>query len=334
MKQTVLRLMQATGAFAALRLAHRRRILVLTYHRFSDRPADGSTSAAAFAEQLSYLRRRYTIVPLSAVERHFSEGAPLPDAAAAITIDDGYRDAYEVAFPILRRYEVPASLFAVTDFVDQNGWLWTDKLPYILPRTAAGRLAIDLGGSKVSVELNGRESRGEAARRINELLKAVPDDAKEQAIRSVQTQAGVELPVQPPPEYSAVTWSELREMSREGVEIGSHTVTHPILSHVDHARLARELRHSRHRLEEMLDRDVRLFCYPNGTYTPEVRNEVDRAGYRLAVTTRCGLNCARTDPLSLQRIHTERDLAHFVQSTSGFEPIKNNLRRLMVHARA
>jgi peptidoglycan/xylan/chitin deacetylase (PgdA/CDA1 family) len=333
MKLAVLMLMRATGAFAAFRLAHRRRILILTYHRFSDRTEDGSTSRAAFSEQLSYLRRRYTIVPLSAIERHFTEGAPLPDASAAITIDDGYRDAYEVAFPILRRYDAPAALFAVTDFIDQKGWLWTDKLPYVLPRTAAARLAITLGGSTVDVELNGRESRRQTAARINESLKSANDDAKEQAIRSVVEQAGVELPAQPPPECSALTWSELREMSRAGIEIGSHTVTHPILSRVDAARLRRELRDSRSRLEAMLDREVRLFCYPNGTFTPDVRDEVGRAGYRLAVTTRCGLNSAQSDPLSLQRIHTERDLAHFVQSTSGFEPIKNNLRRLMAHER-
>ncbi|HEX8118701.1 MAG TPA: polysaccharide deacetylase family protein, partial [Pyrinomonadaceae bacterium] len=111
------------------------------------------------------------------------------------------------------------------------------------------------------------------------------------------------------------------------VELGSHTVSHPILTTTDDAQLEAELRGSRARLEEELRRTVNLFCYPNGACDARVRREAERAGYACAVTTVPGLNDRRgADPLTLRRVAAETDLPHFVQSTSGFEHLKNRLR--------
>jgi len=326
MKHAFLQLMRASGAFATFRLANRRKLLIVTYHRFSADRAYAATSAAMFAEQLAYLRARYTIVPLSAVERYLREGLPLPAASAAITIDDGYHDAYEVAFPILQRYAVPATLFAATDFIDQKSWLWTDKVRFMAFEMTTNRLSADVGGSVVHAELEGPISRFQAADRLNALIKNLPEENKEQVIASIATQVGITLPILPPAHCRPLTWNELREMAAAGVEIGSHTVTHPILPCVGTEQLTRELTQSRTRLEEMLGRQVTLFCYPNGDYDQRVRGEVERAGYRLAVTTEEGLNDASTDPLALRRIHTEGDLTHFIQSTSGFGEMKNSVR--------
>ncbi len=327
MKQAVLTLLRMTGIFAAFRLANRRKILILTYHRFSADEAEGALSANAFAQQLAYLRAHYTIVPLSAVERHLTHGDRLPHPSVAITIDDGYRDAYEIAFPFLRRFNAPAALFAVTDFIDGKCWLWTDKLRFIVFQTKAERLSVKVADSVIDVELNGRTSRRDAAARINAALKSAPDHAREEAIASLVKHAGVELPFRPPAGCRPLTWDELREMDAGGVEIGSHTVTHPILSRIDGDRLVSELKESRRRLEEMLGREVSLFCYPDGNYDRHVRDEVERAGYRLAVTTEPGLNDAGRDPLSLLRIHTDGDFSHFIQNLSGFEQVKHRLRR-------
>jgi peptidoglycan/xylan/chitin deacetylase (PgdA/CDA1 family) len=310
MKQTLLRMARASGLFATFRRANQHKILLLTYHRFSEQPKRGFTHASALAEQLEYLRAHYTIVSLSAVERHLIEGEPLPAASAAITIDDGYADAYAIAFPILRRYRAPATLFAATDFIDRKGWLWTDQLRYVKARLAGSTSHLDPD-------------------RANAELKRLPDDEKQRRIALISKQVGVMLPPLPPADCRALAWDDAREMIRGGIEIGSHTVTHPILSHVDDAQLAYELQQSRNRLEEMLDRDVTLFCYPNGDHDTRVRNAVARAGYRLAVTTECGLNDRATDPLALRRVHTDCDLTHFIQSTSGFEQFKNGFRTLL-----
>jgi peptidoglycan/xylan/chitin deacetylase (PgdA/CDA1 family) len=308
MKQTLLRVMRASGVFATFRRANQRKVLILTYHRFGKRPASGVTDARTFADQLEYLSAHYTIVPLSAVERHLRDGEPLPDAPAVITIDDGYHDAYAVAFPVLRHYRAAATLFAATDFVDGRGWLWTDKLRY---------LKAQLNGSAFHLD----------AERTNAELKRLPDTEKERRIAAIEKEAGVTLPPLPPAACRALTWDQAREMAADGIDIGSHTVTHPILTHLDAGELAFELRQSRTRLEQMLGREITLFCYPNGDYDARVRDAVCRAGYRLAVTTECGLTDRASDPLALPRVHTEPDLTRFIQSTSGFEQFKNGFRR-------
>src|SRR5262245_8528847 len=131
MKKALLNLMRVSGAFATFRLANRGKVLILMYHRFSNQDDGEATSAQTLRDQLTYLTSHYRIVPLSCVAKLIISGETIPPGLAVITIDDGYRDVYEIAFPILREFQVPATLFVVTDFIEEKAWLWTDKLKFI-----------------------------------------------------------------------------------------------------------------------------------------------------------------------------------------------------------
>jgi peptidoglycan/xylan/chitin deacetylase (PgdA/CDA1 family) len=320
--------MRVSGAFDLMRLISSRRALILTYHRFSADGDDdeGKTTARQFARQLEYLTAHYEVVPLSRMVERITVREPLPSRLAAVTIDDGYRDAYEVAYPLLRRYGVSASLFVVTEFADRRAWIWTDKARFLAQEAPPQRLTMTIGESELRLELNGATSRSGASERINSIIKRLPDESKEEAIERLSFALGVTIPQTPPEEFSSVTWDQAREMRSNGIEIGSHTLTHPILTNVGDERLRRELRDSKSRLEEVLGDQVDLFCYPNGDNDGRVQCEVARAGYRAAVTVVNGLNQRGDDPLTLRRIHTERDFAHFLQRTSGFEQLKNHMR--------
>lgn len=328
MKHTVMSWMNSAGLFAPFRLASRQKALILMYHRFSESDDGVSTYAQRFAEQLDYLTQHYRIVSLAEAAGYIATGKPMPPGLAVITIDDGYRDAYEIAFPILRARKAPATLFVVTDFVDRKCWLWTDKLRYLTARAEPGVFESMVNGRALRVDLNGRATRLRAAEQINGQLKRMTDDAKDAAIERLARVFGVELPALPPHELSSLTPEELREMDAAGVEIGSHTVTHQILTKVSRERLRYELRESRARLESMLGRKVPLLGYPNGDHNRTVQKEAARAGYQCAVTADYGLNSGRSNPLALKRIHTERDMAQFVKNTSGFDEFRSLLSRL------
>jgi peptidoglycan/xylan/chitin deacetylase (PgdA/CDA1 family) len=325
MKQTVLNLMQASGAFAPFRFANRNKALIVMYHHFTEAEGGLAISRRTFRRQLDYLAAHYHLVPLSLIGDLLADGKSLPPGLAAITIDDGYRDAYEIAFPMLRERNIPATLFVVTDFVDRKIWIWPDKLRYLTLHTRKNVLEQTIDGRALCLRLNGRASRLEATARVNSILKLMPDEAKDEVINSIAISLGVELPTAPPAEYGPITWEQAREMGAAGVEIGSHTRTHPILTNIDDERLRRELRDSRSRLESVLDRTVELFCYPNGNSNNSVEREVERAGYKCAVTTEEGLNGGHSNPLTLTRIPTACDLARFAHSTSGFEQVKDRI---------
>jgi peptidoglycan/xylan/chitin deacetylase (PgdA/CDA1 family) len=329
MKQAVLNMMRAVGAFSPFRIANRGRALILTYHRFSasDTDESGATTARAFKAQLEYLTAHYRVVPLAEIAAQIGRGEKLEPARVAITIDDGFRDAHRVAFPLLRQFKAPATVFVITDFVDGKTWMWTDKLRFLTSRASAEEYEITIEKRALRFTLDGNHARRAAATRINEILKTLRDEAKEKAIERIARELRVELPQLPPEEFAPLSWDEVREMDRAGVETASHTLTHPILTNVNGDRLRRELQDSRARLEEMLGHKTEAFCYPNGNYDERVLDEVKRAGYSCAVTTERGLNDTGTDPLLLKRIPAENDLAHFVQSTSGFEEVKAHLRR-------
>jgi peptidoglycan/xylan/chitin deacetylase (PgdA/CDA1 family) len=333
-----------SGAFDLMRLTRRCHALILTYHRFGSSQEGGhdlgKTPAAVFAEHLEYLRNRYAIVSLAELaesinhqgrqgrqgrqERRGRKASRL----ASITIDDGYRDAYEIAYPILRRSRTPATLFVPTNFIDRRVWIWTDKARFLTRQAVPQQITLDLCGSSLKIRLDGDDSRREASERINAALKQLPNETKETAIERLARDLGVRIPEQPPDEFGPVTWAEAREMQASGIEIGSHTLTHPILTNTGDEQLKRELRDSKSRLESILKRRVEQFCYPNGDHDQRVSREVARAGYRIAVTCVNGLNNRGADLLTLRRVPAEQDLSRFAQSTCGFEELKHKARRM------
>jgi peptidoglycan/xylan/chitin deacetylase (PgdA/CDA1 family) len=330
MKQRVLRLMQAAGGFAPFRLVNRSKVVIITYHRFAANDAPISTRVSTFAEQLDYLQDHYRVIALSELADYLQKGREVPPGLAVITVDDGYRDFYELAFPMLRRRGLPATLFVVSGFVDGETWLWTDKLRYLTQKTEsrifdAAIFEAAIHGRRFTSQVSG--SRLEASARISAVLKSLPDESKDLAIKRIADSLGVELPERAPEQYAALSWDQIKEIAAAGIEIGSHTTTHPILVRVDRDRVRQELGGSKARLESVIGRKIDLFCYPNGDWNSDVRSEVARAGYRCAVTTESGLNGVGSDPMTLKRVPAEHDIAHFAQSTSGFELIKNQFAR-------
>jgi len=327
MKQAVLNLMSSAGAFDPFRMANRDKALILMYHRFSPDDDRSSTSARAFGQHLKYLKARYTLVTISQLAQHLKSDEALPRSLAAITIDDGFRDAYEVAFPLLRRHNAPASLFAVTDFIDQKAWIWTDKMRFLTSRTTVEMFETSIGKDNLKCRLNGSESRLDAAARANELLKQLPNEEKDEVISQIASTLNMTVPNLPPAECAPLTWEQAREMDLNGVEIASHTLTHPILTKVSDEKLCSELQESRARLEEMLNRENKSFCYPNGNYDARVIQGVERAGYDCAVSTEYGLNARHGNLFLMRRISANANLARFVKATSGFEQLQMGLRR-------
>jgi peptidoglycan/xylan/chitin deacetylase (PgdA/CDA1 family) len=327
LKKTLLKTIYNLGGFAPFHWAMREKALVLTYHRFSTDREPHKISRAEFARHLEYLSKHNRVLSLSEIAERLRNRESLPANAVAITIDDGYRDAYEVAFPVLEEFGFAATLFAVTDFLDRKCWLWTDLMRFVLSRTKSETIAIEFGNDdRVEARLGGEIDRLETAGRLNARLKRLPDRRKKEKIEAVAAALKVEIPPLPPAEFAPLSWDEAREMDGGRLKIESHTVTHPILTQIEQPELDFELQASKSRLEAALDKRIEHFCYPNGTLDETVRKAVERAGYESAVTTEYGFNDERAEPFLLKRIDASPAIENFAQSVSGFESLKQKIR--------
>lgn len=325
MKKALLKTIYNLGGFAPFRWTTRDKALILTYHRFGLAADPFRVSSAEFAAHLEYLSRTSRVLPLAEIVFRLRSGKPLPPNAVAITIDDGYRDAYEIAFPLLEKFQMPATVYAVTDLLDEKCWLWTDLMRYVLLETKSERVKSAFGGEVLEADLKGGTERFELADRINSRLKKLPEAEKRAKIEEIANSLSVRIPERPTARFAAFGWDEARRMDRGGVRIESHTVTHPILPNVSAEELDFELGAAKKRLEEMLERAVEHFCYPNGSYNEKIRTAVERAGYLSAVTTDYGFNEKGADRLALRRINAQAGIANFAQSASGFEAIRQKI---------
>ena len=302
-KQLARGVLHGTGGLTLLRYRNRDRFRILMYHRFRA----GVTEQ--LHRQLAAFRRNYRVLSLGEIADILDRKKPLPPKTLAITIDDGYRDFLENAFPAFESLGVPATVYLVSDFLDRRCWLWTDRVTYALEQTARGGFDLALGASSVRFELPGAAARSRAARTIVEAAKKLPNAQREELIDRLPGLLDVQLAPEPPAALQALRWDEVREMARHGIEFGAHTRSHPILSRIEErANLCAEIEDSRRRIAEELGSPVLHFCYPNGgpaDFTDAAVECVEQSGFRTATTTTPGMNTVDEPRFRLKRFGME-----------------------------
>lgn len=276
-KSTVLALAANCGAFTFSRWLTANQARVLAYHGVDDRnePAlnfDGfHVHPDLFERHLRTLKGHYHVVSLRSLATCFSEGRPPPRGAVAITFDDGYRNNRTLAAPLLKKYQLPATFFITTGFIDGLIQPWWFRLRQAGLKDVVSR---------------------EAA------LKRMSADERERSLG--------ELGIPPALPYPMLTWDDVRMLARDGHDIGAHTVTHVSLAHESPEIVAAEVERSIARIEEMTGIRPSLYSYPYGEpvhFTPALLRTVRDAGCIGAVTTVEGFNAAGTDPFLMRRLN-------------------------------
>jgi peptidoglycan/xylan/chitin deacetylase (PgdA/CDA1 family) len=276
------------------------------YHRFSNGAEKFKLSKDAFERQLVFLKNNYNIISLSdyldAVE---GKEDRLPGNSVIITIDDGYRDNYEYAFPLLKKYGIPATIFLTTDFVSNESWLWPDLINYILKETDLNNITFENNQFIQTYDIELPENRHKAQLSLFNYFRSIDNEAKNNLVRDLAEKLHVNIPAKVTSDYQPLTWDQIREMHENSIEFGSHTCSHPICSRLKGDSLRYEIVESKREIEEQLDAKVDIFCYPNGQ--PEDLNikvveEVRKAGYRGAVTTSLGYNGKNSNAFYLNRL--------------------------------
>lgn len=296
---------------------------ILMYHRFSATEKKHEVGRAVFEEQLKLIKKYFNPMTLAQLAKAKREQGEVPKHAVVITVDDGYRDFYEIAYPLLKHYQIPATFYVTTGFVNGDLWLWPDHVTWLLDNKTQSA-QISLAGKIFDLSL----SKEILWWPIVSHLLNVPNNERLAALKLLESASGVTLPTIAPDKYSAVSWAQLEEMQANGIEIGGHTVSHPSLGHMPVADAALEIQQSHEHLIQHLGQQERTFCYPNGTpadYSDAIKQCVTDAKYTAAVTAFSDAFNVNI-PFAWRRFVGSEQSFQFNKSLFGVEHLGNRLR--------
>jgi peptidoglycan/xylan/chitin deacetylase (PgdA/CDA1 family) len=269
--------------------------LILLYHRVIEPEGDPSgvcVSPVNFARQLEVLQTMRDVVPLAEIASR-----DVPPGAAAVTLDDGYRDNLEHAGPALAAARIPATLFVATGPVAEGEGFWWDELERLLrtaPVSAEPSLTLELAGQQRTFRVGSEAERRIARQHLFAWLQPLAPAEIGSAVSAVRRWAGVPADRRTPEVDRAMTPDELRAFAgTPGVTIGAHTRSHRSLRHADTAAQDAEIAGSRDDLGAWLGTEPTFFSYPFGVpgahLDDAVVARVRAAGFSLGVTTTPGL---------------------------------------------
>jgi peptidoglycan/xylan/chitin deacetylase (PgdA/CDA1 family) len=289
------------------------KFVILCYHGIgeSGNPLSPAPSRESFDAQMRFLSRHYRIVSLEEACRDLHDSSNV-EPGIAITFDDGYRSAYTVAFPILQKYRLPATIYLTVESVDSGQVAWYDRVFLAMAVVPSGELRLDLP-APTRFQLNSPEDRLRAALEVVVQLRALPNSIRRDCCFLLERTIG--LP-QDALSNRVLTWEQIHTMHRAGIAFGSHTLSHPVVSQLAPRELERELAESKLLLEERLGDPVKDFAFPFGKVSDcgvAALEMLSRCGYRSAVTTVPGVNTPQINRYELRRLQVAHDgsLARF-----------------------
>lgn len=285
------------------------RLSILIYHRVlpqKDPLFPGEVDASEFEQQLRLLKSCMNFISLADAISGIRCGN-LPPRAACVTFDDGYADNAEVALPILQKLGIPATFFVATGFLN-GGRMWNDSVIEMVRRVPGPLLdlrAIDLG----SFDVGATPLRQQAISTLIGTLKYLPLEERRMQIERMSDRLQLELP-----NNLMMTSAQVAHLHNAGMEIGGHTVSHPILARLSPSDARCEIAKGKEALEDIIQTPVRFFAYPNGKpgqdYLSEHVRIVKDLGFDAAVSTAWGAMSANADLYQLPRFTPWDRAAH------------------------
>lgn len=294
------RLFRTAGDLIASSEKGKGRLCIVTYHRIlesRDPLLESEPDIETFRWQMKLLADYFNVLPLHDAIQTLRQQR-MPPRAVCITFDDGYRSTHDLALPILKEFDLPATVFTTTAYMSE-GNMWNDRIIEAVRRLPSGPLDLQEIGLGMH-SLDGVSNRKEIVEKLNEDTKYLPPQARLDVIDTLERLAGSAA-------ASGLMLSRemIATLSRDGIEIGGHTVTHPILTKLDDEMARREIVENKQVLEAITGKPLRLFAYPNGKVGVDFDERhvrmVREAGYNAAFTTAVGSATQLNDVYQIPR---------------------------------
>ncbi len=280
-------------------LLGKNKLSVLIYHQVFKhknplRPSE--PDLAEFTWQMHIIKWFFKPMSISAALEHLDKGT-LPGNAVCVTFDDGYLNNLEIAAPVLRQFSIPATVYVATGFSSGNN-MWNDRLIDIFesPLNCIKLTAI----CEPDIIVNNTDERINAAHRLIDKIKYLPFTERNEIITKIYLENGLDESSR-----KMMNQSEIKELSNQGIEIGAHTVDHPILKTLSENEQKKQILESKSTLESYLGYKIKGFAYPNGKFGVDydhlTRDLVESAEFEYAISTNWGVSSSKVDKYQLFR---------------------------------
>ncbi len=319
------------GFYYILKFINRRKIRILMYHGVDDRQTDFILddpfliiSIKNFEEQIKYLSRSYNIMSAHEMAAHIKKKIPFPPNSAVITFDDGVKNNFVNAFPILQKYNVKATVFLTADYIDTLKINWSNKFYYFVKKISLSEFVEEFKKAFPAYSnLIEKVDQKSTIENINFILKyKVDDDIREKFIQGLYNKFRIEISKEEIKDLY-LTWKEVKKMADAGISFGSHTSTHPVLSVLDYEKAEREIASSKKNIEIKLNKKIDLFAYPygnKGSFDSNTKKILAGYNFLCAVSTIEGFDNLNSDLYELKRISiVDEPFYYFKLRIEGFE---------------
>ncbi len=283
-------------------LINKKKVVVLMYHGVSrlnvqkeGENYDGKhVFVAKFERQLAYLKDRYQFISLENFCEFLDAKKKIPENSVLLTFDDGYRNNIKTLFPVLQKYNIPATIFVCTGLIGKEKPNWPDLIEWGIVQSKKNEVVVEdqvfsLAPTKKKMSIIG----------IKNLFLKLPSFKRERMLNDLLNNLDVKPDFQG--NYQLMGWNEIKKM-QQTVSFGSHSQTHPILPVESLNKIRKEVTVSKQVIEKKIGRKVLAFAYPNGIYDEKTKNLVREAGYSCAFAAKWGKIDETPDRFALERI--------------------------------
>ncbi len=262
-------------------------MIFLAYHRIENLendPLDLAITPAIFEQQLKYLLKAYDILSVKEAIALLESSKKLKKSVAVLTFDDGYNDFLKNAYPLLKKYHIPATVFISPGVIEDGAIYWWDKVIEVIYKTK--EKVLDLCECNLGVfKLLDRTQKHRAIKAIIHRLKKLNFTYREKLIKRIMKQLGIESI--PKEKYNLLGWEDINMLNKDNVDFGLHGMTHTILTNLTAIEKDFEIKHGMEKFEQKVGKRVEYFAYPNGLaddYDKSVMEYLEKYGFIAAFT--------------------------------------------------
>lgn len=311
-KELIANLLYCSGAFSIIKKKRNGRgIIILAYHRVNEDVFDPwgmNVSISNFEKQMRFISRNYNPVSLEEAIALLSKKKEIPENTIVITFDDGYRDNYTNAFPILKKYNIPATIFLAVGAINDGSLLWFDTIADAFKKTA--KQYIDLRTFNLNkYPLLFRRDKFKAINDAVVFGKYLKKSEREEFVKDIREKLNI-TPENDNNSMPMLKWEDIKIMKDNGISFGSHGMSHTILTKLSEEELEYEIAESKKKIRENIGMEVKLFAYPNGkagNFSLDNEKLFEKYGYLAACTLLKGRNNGDSNRFFLKRVYMGRN---------------------------